>query len=740
VEALKTELESTFKEEISIYFDINPHDGLLETHDVYDSLKAKLNSLVFIPIISRTYCDPKSFAWEHEFMAYLEQASHDQFGLKVKLPNGNVANRVLPVRIHDLNPEDKALVEKELGGYLRAVEFIYKEAGVNRPLKPDDDDRINLNKTKYRNQVNKTANAIDEIINSLKNISTPAQKGKTLPGDLLTAGRKDKREEWKKKKPMFSKWKSLAGSILVLFAIIALINHLKLFEKDKLDKIRSSDGRIAVAIMPFQNMTNDTTWNVWQIGIQDILVSYLSNSPEELKVRQTESINDLIQSKGLTQYASITPSFASDISQKLEASIFISGSIKQAGSTIRLNVQMIDPKTQETFKSFEIDGPAREDKIFQITDSLKRMVKDFLLISKLTKELSPEFQQVAFTVSPEAYKCFIYGENARRKGDHSTTVKMYSQAIAIDSNFTFATAMLSVELYNRGLYDSGRKLCLKVYRKRDQMTMQQKIWINRLYAMYFETPAEEIQYLRQLLEIDDQMPFIYYAIGYSYNKLYQYDKAIPEFEKSLAIYEKRETKPYWVSNYVLPGIAYTKTNQYGKAKEIYLKAAHDFPNFKSFNYRLAILSLLMGKTKEANEYIEKFQTILKQNSVPEAEIVSSLGDMYIEADLPVKAIEYYRKALSLEPRNLFYMNNLAFLLIDSDLNVNEGMKLIEEAYRLNLDMYYYVDCKGWGLYKQGNYKEALRFLEKSDSLKPVYDHALYLHLEAARKAVANQKL
>jgi len=34
VEALKTEPESTFKEEISIYLDINPHDGLLETREV----------------------------------------------------------------------------------------------------------------------------------------------------------------------------------------------------------------------------------------------------------------------------------------------------------------------------------------------------------------------------------------------------------------------------------------------------------------------------------------------------------------------------------------------------------------------------------------------------------------------------------------------------------------------------------------------------------------------------------
>src|SRR5512139_4036852 len=106
VEALKTELESTFKEEISVYFDINPHDGLLGTHDVGESLKEKLKCLVFIPIISRTYCDTKSFAWEHEFKAFVEQASKDHFGLKVKLPNGNVANRVLPVQIYDLDASD----------------------------------------------------------------------------------------------------------------------------------------------------------------------------------------------------------------------------------------------------------------------------------------------------------------------------------------------------------------------------------------------------------------------------------------------------------------------------------------------------------------------------------------------------------------------------------------------------------------------------------------------------------
>ena len=60
VDALRTELESTFKEDISIYFDENPHDGLLETHNVDKSLEGKLKCLIFIPIISQTYCDPKA--------------------------------------------------------------------------------------------------------------------------------------------------------------------------------------------------------------------------------------------------------------------------------------------------------------------------------------------------------------------------------------------------------------------------------------------------------------------------------------------------------------------------------------------------------------------------------------------------------------------------------------------------------------------------------------------------------
>jgi hypothetical protein len=169
VDHLKRELEATFKEEVSVYFDINPHDGLLETHDVNASLKEKLKCLVFIPIISRTYCDSKSFAWEHEFKAFIDQASQDQYGLKVILPNGNVANRLLPVRIHDLDMADIKLCEMVMGGVLRGVDFIYKSAGVNRPLRSTEDNpHDNLNHTFYRDQINKVALAVKDIIEGME--------------------------------------------------------------------------------------------------------------------------------------------------------------------------------------------------------------------------------------------------------------------------------------------------------------------------------------------------------------------------------------------------------------------------------------------------------------------------------------------------------------------------------------------------------------------------------------------
>src|SRR6186713_76747 len=120
VNNLRKEVEATVKYDVSIYFDENSYDGLLENHEVDDSLRKKLNCLIFIPIVSQTYCDEKSFAWQNEFLSFLNLSSTDRYGVKIDLPNHNVAGRILPVRIHEIDQEDKELIEKHLGRPMRA--------------------------------------------------------------------------------------------------------------------------------------------------------------------------------------------------------------------------------------------------------------------------------------------------------------------------------------------------------------------------------------------------------------------------------------------------------------------------------------------------------------------------------------------------------------------------------------------------------------------------------------------
>jgi tetratricopeptide (TPR) repeat protein len=740
VDNLKGELESTFKEEISVYFDINPHDGLLETHDVDASLKDKLKCLLFIPIISRTYCDPKSFAWEHEFKAFVEQASKDKFGLKVKLPNGNVANRVLPIRIHDLDAADIMECKSVLGGVLRGIDFIYKEPGIDKPLASGDNEKKNLNNTTYRIQIIKVVHAIKEIIQGIKAEPVEIVKEKAQPKESIKEVKEDESRIDSEKPSKVVKSKLLFTLAFIVILIVAgILLYPKIFKRNTLEKLRSTGEKISVAVMPFQNMTNDTIWNVWQDGIQNELITSLTNS-EELKVRQTESINNLIQSKGLTNYASITQSMASKISQKLDANVFVYGSIKQAGSIIRLNAQLIDSKTQDVFKSFQIDGIA--ENILYLIDSLSNKVKNFLIISKFEKEVRYETQKFISTNYPEAYRYFIQGQKTFDKGDYTTTINLLLNSIDIDSNFVAAILYVSIAYEKRGLIEQAKKYCQKAYEKRDMMPLRQKLYVNWLHARFFETPNDEIIYLRELLEIDDQLPFAYYELGNGYNDFLNFEKAIPEYEKALGIYDRWDIKPSWITNYTNLGLAYHQTDQYKKEKELYKKAEQDFPDFSTLIWRQAILALTEGNTKNANEYIEKYISITKDNVASEADISTDLAWIYYGAGILDKAEEYYRQALSLESASPVRMNNLAYFLIDNDRKINESLELINTALTLSPDDYNFQHTKGWALYKQGKYPEALEILQKSWDLrreKAVYNHEAFLHLESAKKAVASQK-
>ncbi len=463
-------------------------------------------------------------------------ASNDKYRLKVKLPNGNVASRVLPVRIHDLDNEDVKECESILCGIMRGVEFIYKEPGVDKPLAPGDNERKNQNNTVYRIQIIKVAHAVKDIIQGMKAEPAPVAKERIeVTVDLNGADKHDKKD-LKGKPPVFKKGRIIAAAAVtvVLLAVAGILYYSGIFKHIRLKKLQA-EGKVSVAVVPFRNMTSDTVWNVWQDGVQDILMTSLSNSAE-------------------------------------------------------------------------------------------------------------------------AYRYLIYGMNSFAKVDFVSARSFFEKALATDSNLYAAIVHTAASYGNQGFYDKAKEWCLKAYGKRDLMTPIQKLYSDWQYSNFFETSNEEIRHLKDILRIDDQYTVAYYLLGLAYRDLLQYDKAISEYEKSLEIFKKRGIKPMWVFSYTRLGLAYNKTGEYRKEKRLYKKAEQDFPDDRRLLYRQAVLALSTGKIKDSDKYIEKYRSILIENSASESAMASNIGNIYLEAGIIDKAEEYYRRALSLEPENAGVLN------------------------------------------------------------------------------------
>ena len=64
------------------------------------------------------------------------------------------------------------------------------------------------------------------------------------------------------------------------------------------------------------------------------------------------------------------------------------------------------------------------------------------------------------------------------------------------------------------------------------------------------------------------------------------------------------------------------------------------------------------------------------------------------------------------------LNYLGYSWIDQNRNLKQGLALIEKAVRQKPDDGYIVDSLGWAHYRMGNYKEAVKHLERAVELRP----------------------
>ncbi len=526
--------------------------------------------------------------------------------------------------------------------------------------------------------------------------------------------------------------------ITVLIIAVGILVYPKLFNGDKFEDARDPDGKVAIAVMPFENLSGDTLYNIWQGGFQNLLITTLSNS-EELSVRKYHAVNDVLSDKKDINLSSLSPSFVNVLGEKLDTKTLILGNILKAGNKIRINAQLVDAETEEIYKTYQVDGDSEND-LFQLADDLSGKIKNYIEIKKISDEyLSPEYQGNSMTNSSEAFKNYIRGWDAFKYVELESAVAWFTKAIQEDSTFINAYVFNTYANLMNGRSGAAKYWVNKAYEYRADLAIEEKLALDQLYAYFYETPYEEIKYLKQLIEIDEMNPMYWHQLGFAYYKLFEYEDAVKSWEQIFRIHEKWGTdyaNPY---PYFLLGDALHKLGEHEKEKEILALGHRVYPNAIMIQQHQAICAYSHGRLQEAEDILVEYKSI-RQNILhcTEAMVSSGIGTIYSQSGQFEKAEAYYRDAIKQEPDNPYWTHEFSWFLIDNDIDIEEGLELAEGLLEQLPEYWPAIDAKGWALYKLGRYEEALNLLKDSWDLKFAYSHNGYLHIQEVEKAVARQ--
>jgi tetratricopeptide (TPR) repeat protein len=521
---------------------------------------------------------------------------------------------------------------------------------------------------------------------------------------------------------------------------VLILLYPKIFKADQFKDIRDEEGRISVAVMPFQNLSGDTLYTGLGLGLQNLLITGLSNS-DELSVQQMQTMYEILGSTGNMNFASMTPTVASDLAQKLEASTVILGSLHKSGNNLRLTANLLDSQSKKIYTSFEIDGDAGDD-FFALADSLTKLIKNHLEIKVMKRDMDLEVDFYANTGSAEAFLYFTKGVIKFFAEDYPAARNLMHAALKTDPDFFNAEMILMVIYLNTDMVAEAREVLQKLKRHLDNCSYEEQLQMNVWTSMLEKkNPRETIDNLKVYVDEFPQVRGWMYNLGMAYSMMDQYSEAIEAYERTLEIDKKWGSGWNFVPLYSMLGRAYHLTGQHEKEKAIYELGLRNIPNNCEIISRQAICALSMGDSLLADEYMDEFSALRsEQDSWSDALIKNAIGVIYQQAQLLDKAEYYFRAALTLDPSRPEPAYHLATIFFENNIHISEGMELIDHALEIVPDHADYQHTKGLGLLKAGHYTEALLFLEQSWELKPYYDPGLFQHIQEAKQALAKEKL
>src|SRR5437763_2990014 len=231
------------------------------------------------------------------------------------------------------------------------------------------------------------------------------------------------------KKPQVSrKYLAVAGAIIAVIALSFLIYRIL---------ARPSGASLpvpekSIAVLPFENRSEDKANAYFADGIQDEILTRLSKIAD-LKVISRTS----------TQHYKSAPENLSEIARQLGVAHVLEGRVQKSADSVRVNVQLIKAANDSHLWADTYDR--RLTDIFSVESEVAKSIADQLR-AKLTGQ---EEKVIAAkpTDNPEAYDAYLRGLAFTVKGSNVATnlgaQKYLKEAVRLDPKFALGWALLS---------------------------------------------------------------------------------------------------------------------------------------------------------------------------------------------------------------------------------------------------------------------------------------------------------
>ena len=200
------------------------------------------------------------------------------------------------------------------------------------------------------------------------------------------------------------------------------------------------DDRPSIAVLPFQDFSTDTSYAFFANGIQEQILSSLSDI----------SALRVISRSSVMRYAETRPA-SGQIAEDLGVRHLVEGSVRVSGGQVRLSVQLINAARDEHVWAEDYDREVTAERLFEVQSEVAQQIA-FEVGVTLTPAKRDSIA-VVLTENTEAYLLFMEGKLAylgeRRSGwvlaDYRST-RLLSQAVDLDPAFALAHAYLALSL------------------------------------------------------------------------------------------------------------------------------------------------------------------------------------------------------------------------------------------------------------------------------------------------------